>query len=134
MNFAHRAFGVFNILMAVFFSAQIVWSRLQEAADTGSFIFWALLAVGSLLAGIGYFLTARWIVAIGAIPVILLCLFIGLASVVGGWIWGPRETGTMNLLMVGGFALAVVELIGLGIAFVGRRRPPDASHEDDSTR
>ncbi len=134
MNLAHRAYGVFNILMAVFFSSQIIWTRIQETSDTGSFIFWALLAVGSLLAGVGFLLSARWVIAIGAVPVILLCLFIGLASVVGEWIWGPRGTGTTNFLMLGGFALALLELVGVGIAFLGRRRQRENPHGRDAAR
>jgi hypothetical protein len=131
VNLVHRAFGIFNILLAVFFAAQIIWSRLQETSDPGSFVFWTILAVASLVSGIGYFITVRWIVAFGAVPVILLCLFFALTSLVGGWIWGPRGTDTVNLLVMGGFGLALLQLIGLGTAFLSmRRRPPDQPPPD----
>jgi hypothetical protein len=108
--------------MAVFFAAQIFRSRFQEAADPGSVVFWIILAVGCLLAGIGYFLKARWIIALGAVPIILLSAFIALTSLVGGWIWGPREAGLMNFLILGGFGFTLIQLFGLVLAFFLAKR------------
>ena len=57
MNFAHRVFGVFNILLAVFFASQIIWIRIQQATDTGSFIFWALWQSDAFWPALGIFST-----------------------------------------------------------------------------
>lgn len=133
MNSVIRVFGIFNVLLAVFFAGQIFWSRIQGYADPASFIFWTILAVGCLIAAFGYFLRIRWIVAVGAVPAILLCLFIALTSLVGGWIWGPREAGTMNLLVLGGVGLALLQLVGLSVIFISMRQStPDETASDDA--
>jgi len=127
-----HTYAVLNILLAAFFAALIVWSRVQESSDPGSFVFWTILAVGCLVSGIGYVLKARWVVALGAAPVILLSLVIALTALVGGWIWGPRGADTMNLLLFGGLGLAVLQLFGLGFAFITLRRArgdqPNGTH------
>ena len=134
VSFIHRAYGIFNILLAVFFAAQIVWSRLRESSDPGSFVFWTVLAVGCLVAGIGYSVRVRWVVALGAVPTILLSLFTALTSLVGGWIWGPRESGTMSLLVIGGFGFAFLQLFGLAVTFLqARRRPENQTHTDQQS-
>lgn len=132
MNILLRSYGVLNILLAVFFASQIVWNRIKETADTGSFVFWTVLAVGCLVAGIGYFLRARWIIVLGSFPAILMPLVIALSALVGGWIWGPRESGTMNLLIVGGFGLALIQSFGTVLGFfVARRGLQDRSRVDE---
>ena len=132
MSLVLHTYAVLNILLAAFFAALIVWSRVQESSDPGSFVFWTILAVGCLVSGIGYVLKARWVVALGAAPVILLSLVIALTALVGGWIWGPRGAGTMNLLLFGGLGLAVLQLFGLGFAFITLRRArgdqPNGTH------
>jgi hypothetical protein len=118
VNVFLRACGIFNILLAVFFASQIVWTRIQGSLDTGSFVFWTILSVACLVAGIGYFLQIRWITAAGAIPVVILSLFIALASLAGGWIWGQHQETTMHFLVLGGFILAAIQAAGFLVMFL----------------
>ena len=133
MSLVFRAFGILNILLAVFFSSQIVWNRVQESSDSGSFVFWTILAVSCLVAGIGYLLKARWVVALGAAPAMLLAAFISLTVLVGGWIWGPRAATTMNLLVFGGFGLALLQLVGLVLMMFRTRRGPEQQARANNT-
>lgn len=97
--------------------ALCLWALVQALSEGkgllgGSGVF---LALGLLffIGSAGFVLRSRWVVILAVLPLLLFLGAFTTAIAVGGWIWGPGQTGAVYSLILFGTVLFLFEFSGI---------------------
>ena len=99
--------------LAAFFVGSFGFVGTSSVGDRNGYGVLVVLGLLLVVVGVGLHARRRWLVALGAIPVAAAGLVFSALLLLMGSFWSPPHPGSLYLLSLGGFLVAIMEAVAL---------------------